>query len=444
MSVDRARAVHALHVHRLTAALFSGLLITFAGCGETLEVLRGPSASRSDAGAQPGDAGSSDDAGAAPGCDSCGPLELCSVDRCLDASGITAIAAGLRHTCRLHSGFLQCWGSNDGAQLGLGNTIDRHSPTRVGNADDWVAVSAGQTHSCGLRAPGALHCWGENLVGQLGTGDGLSHSRPTRVGGSSDFRQVACGGDNCCALRGQGALYCWGGNLEGSPGQGDSAGAADITTPSPVAADSAWKQVSVGFAHTCAVREDGALYCWGRNVEGQLGIRIAAKQRRAPARVGTASDWRMVAAGHHHSCGVRGAGALYCWGKNESGALGIGSVVLDDTMLPATYAEPVRVGLQSDWSQVAVGWFHSCATKRSGALYCWGQASDGQLGLGDGAPATTPSLVTVPSLVRTLALGSFHTCALDADRQVYCWGANAAGQVGTGDTAQHDSPSLVH
>ncbi len=419
------------------------MLVCLCACSQTLEVLRARPNDSADAGVGGAADAATVDAAVAPSCGDCTMLELCAVDHCVDAAGVTALAAGVSHSCRLSGGRLQCWGSNSSAQLGLGTTSARWAPTRVGSADDWLEVAAGQSHTCGLREPGLLYCWGSNAAGQLGTADGLSHRQPVRVGRANDLHALACGGDNCCVLRAHGALSCWGKNLDGSPGQDDAAGAPDIASPSPVAPGTSFTRVSVGQAHTCAVRADGALFCWGRNTDGQLGLGLDAAQRRAPTRVGIATDWKLVAAGEHHTCGVRKSGALYCWGKNDAGALGIGSVILDGAMQAGTYGAPARVGTQSDWADVALGWLHTCAIKRSGELYCWGQASSGQLGLVATAAVSAPEPVPALTRVREIALGSFHSCALDADRKVSCWGANNDGQVGVGDTVQHDLPALL-
>ncbi|HEX2677148.1 MAG TPA: hypothetical protein VHM19_10925, partial [Polyangiales bacterium] len=286
------------------------MLAFAAACSASVDVLEGPG--------KPGKTPDGVDGGSpTQGCSFCGALELCAIDRCIDSSGTTVLAAGLRHTCQITDGELWCWGENTSGQLGLGNTSSHATPTRVGDANDWLDVAGGQHHTCGLRAPGQLWCWGENNVGQLGLGDTAPHFEPTRVGVIEDFSDVSCGGDNCCALRSGHTLYCWGDNLEGSPGQNDTPGALDVLTPSRVAGSLAIQRFSVGGAHSCAIRDDGALYCWGRNNDGELGLGSADPQRREPTRVGMDTDWRSIAAGQHHTCGVRGRGELYCWGRND-------------------------------------------------------------------------------------------------------------------------------
>lgn len=417
----------------LCTLVSSCLLLTLVACTERVEVLTSGTAG----GAAPGGDGG------APrvGCGACQALELCAIDRCVDATSTTALGSGLRHACEVSFGALYCWGDNDGAQLGLGDTSDRLSPERLGGFEDWLAVTGGQQQTCAIRSPGTLYCWGENTVGQLGLGDDAPRNRPARMPGYEDYAQVSCGGDTCCALRAAGALYCWGDDIDGNLGQGDARGPTHRSQPVAVAPESRFDAVSVGSGHVCAIGSDGSLHCWGRNTDGQLGIGSRDTQRREPTRVGTYADWRSVSAGQHHTCGVRGVGELYCWGKNDFFELGIGRGSLDDATL---YPKPVRVGADEDWSAVSVGGFHSCAIKRSGALYCFGRNTEGQLGLGDvrrAEPASVPTPVAPTQRFRRVTLGSFHSCVLDDARETFCWGGNTEGQLGLGDTTPRNVPA---
>ena len=122
----------------------------------------------------------------------------------------------------------------------------------------------------------------------------------------------------------------------------------------------------------CAIKESGALGCWGRNTDVELGIGPEPGQTRVPMRVGDASDWLQVSASQHDSCGVRGDGSLWCWGLNTHYELGAPE-------LDARIATPAQVGSDTDWEEVAVGWFHTCGRKRDGRVFCWGRAIEGQL-----------------------------------------------------------------
>jgi alpha-tubulin suppressor-like RCC1 family protein len=148
-----------------------------------------------------------------------------------------------------------------------------------------------------------------------------------------------------------------------------------------------FRRVDAGANHTCAIAADGTLLCWGRNQEGQLGVGDQS-DRLSPTQVGTDTDWSFVSGGDTHSCAIRGAeGALYCWGTNLNGEVG-------DPMAPAITTEPTFVS--DGWAAVSAGSNYTCAIDRAGALFCWGLGSGGQLGLGDTTSRDTPTRVCVP------------------------------------------------
>lgn len=409
------------------------LLLGTGSCQRSFELL-GP-ADTGPPDAEPTDAGGEPGTGTGA-CPRCSDSERCHVDRCVDVSGVRSLGCHFSHTCYLSGGALYCFGRNTAGQLGTGVSGHRNLPTRVGDAADWISVSVGEESTCGLRAPGQLYCWGNNSYGQLGHGDTDNRLRPTRVAGRDDWLQVACGGWSCCAVSARAGLHCWGANLEGKPGQDDQDGAADLLVPTAVAGLDDVVQLANGQGHVCALTARGTLYCWGRNSEGQTGVGAGRDQYRAPAQVGSELSWASVSAGLHHTCALTGAGALYCWGENtegETGLPGLGQVT----------AEPTRVGRDSDWVRVAVGGSHSCALKGDGRALCWGRGAEGQLGRGTPDAEPAPNPVQTELHFQALALGPFHTCGLSTDDQLYCWGANDYGQLGVGDDMARNLPTAV-
>src|SRR5690606_37440300 len=132
-----------------------------------------------------------------------------------------------------------------------------------------------------------------------------------------------------------------------------------------VASDLAFYDVSVGQGHVCAVTRGGALYCWGRNTEGQLGVSTAYEQLRSPQRVDPSRAYRTVAAGQVHSCGVTREGRLVCWSLDDRGRLGLGPAASNQPL------EPTPVGDGSDYVRVRAAWFQTCALRLGGRLSCW-------------------------------------------------------------------------
>jgi len=156
-------------------------------------------------------------------------------------------------------------------------------------ATDWKTVSAGGTHSCGIRGTGALYCWGYNGAGQLGTNNtGTNAAYPVRVGSGTDWKSVFAGGNHTCAIRSTGLLYCWGYNGQGQVGTNNTG--TNAATPKRVGTGTNWKSVSTGDNHTCATRSTGLLYCWGYNDTGELGTNNTPTHAATPKRVSLIDD----------------------------------------------------------------------------------------------------------------------------------------------------------
>jgi alpha-tubulin suppressor-like RCC1 family protein len=387
---------------------------------------------RMDSGSRDPDASVPDDAGEIEDamvpmdlCGSCAPEQLCAVDQCTSALGVLSLDAHLTHTCAVRDARAYCWGNNDEGQLGVGDQDNRDAPARIGLDNDWLSLSTGERHTCGLRAPGILYCWGQNHVGQLGLGDTEPRLSPERASGNALWRAVECGGNSCCAIDQSDSLHCWGDNREGKVGQPEPTG-PDAVVPTRVD-ESNWRKLTVGQGHVCAIRDSGELYCWGRNSTVELGIGPDPIQVRGPIRVGTWNDWTDVTSSQHSTCAIR-LQKLFCWGLDTHHELG--GAVIDERV-----AMPRLVGSDADWASVHAGWFHTCARKLDGSLYCWGRAIEGQLGQGGGeTPIQMATRVEGAPGFTTAALGSFHSCAVTTEGALQCWGENDTGQLGTGDT----------
>lgn len=234
------------------------------------------------------------------------------------AGEVAALTAGAAHTCALTTDRrVFCWGNNDKAQLAR-PVSDEDEPPRPTPMEVPLAsadrVEAGFRHTCAIDR-GELWCWGRNDDGQLGTGDEVS-PQPVPVqpvcseGCRSGWRDVALGAFHTCGIR-NGALHCWGGNLHGQLGLDDA-----TRTPAALEGDD-WSQVTAGTRHTCAIRAAGQLYCWGGNEAGQLGLGDTAG-RRSPTEVPMPGGvpWAAVDAGSAHTCAIREDGVLFCWGDN--------------------------------------------------------------------------------------------------------------------------------
>ena len=347
----------------------------------------------------------------------------------------TTVSIALSHSCAISSGALYCWGANAEGNLGTGDTTPHLSPIRVDAATDWYAVAVSEHASLALKRNGSLWAFGGNKYGQLGVGDFMAHHTPTPVGERSDWTAIATRFDHACALARDGSLWCWGRNFEGQLGQDDQAGSATdrpIPTAVPTAHD--FTQVDAGQGHSCAIRTNGTLWCWGRNSEGELGQGPNAPiQIRRPVQVGAATNWQAVQGGQNFTCGLR-AGETFCWGSVGDAAIpgGTPGRVID---MPRSIGAPAGVVLLS------INTFGGCALGVTGAAYGWGRNIEGQLGLGDFDARETPALIGTNGWSQ-ISVGRFTTCGV-RDGAVVCMGENSDGQLGLGDFDRRSVPTIV-
>ncbi len=355
-------------------------------------------------------------------------------------SGVTAISSGGYHTCALAGGSVKCWGRNPDGELGNGSVDDSNVAVTVAGLSGVVAITAGQFHTCAIMAAGTVRCWGWNGNGQLGDGtvNSTNSGMPTTVSGiASGATMLAGGGLHTCALIG-GAVKCWGYNMDGELGNGSI---ADSHVPVSVNALSGVTSIAAGLYHTCAIGGGGAVRCWGYNSNGQLGNNsVASTGAGGTVAVSGITSATAIAGGGYHTCAVIG-GAAKCWGDNEIGELGVGS--LADSHVPASVT-----GLSANVVAITAGVFHSCASITVGGAQqarCWGDNVDGEIGLGDTIYQTTPVIVTgLSSGATALASGAYatHACAI-AGGAAKCWGNNSHGQLGNSTRVDSSVPVAV-
>jgi len=275
----------------------------------------------------------------------------------------TALDAGGEHVCALTSaGAAHCWGRNHAGQLGDNTTTHRFAPVAVTGGLTFASLSLGTLHTCGLTAQGAAYCWGSNSRGQLGDGSTTDRAAPVAVTGGLAFEQITAGGSQLgytCALTTAGQAYCWGDNGGGQLGIGAQDQAAH-SAPAPVSGVVVFAALSAGLgSHTCGLTSAGSAFCWGANAFGALGDGTTAS-RFSPVAVSGGIVFAQIIAGGFigHTCGVTGTGTAYCWGENEVGAIGNGTLL--DPLVPSAVA-----GGHS-FSSLDAGFRHTCGADHCG------------------------------------------------------------------------------
>jgi alpha-tubulin suppressor-like RCC1 family protein len=285
------------------------------------------------------------------------------------------------------NGTLWGWGRNDHGNLGLGNNIQRSSPTQVGTDTTWRNIGLGQLVGLATKTDGTLWSWGYAGNGQLGLNEAPSKkkSSPCQIPGTTWTRGVGAGGFTT-AIKTDGTLWAWGSN---STGVVENSGTPRISSPTQIPGtwNSGEYKVDTSDNGMGGIKADGTLWTWGSNDSGILGQNDGSSnaKKSSPTQVGTDATWDTISFGKNHAGATKTNSTLWVWGlSNESGCLGLneGGVV--------RYSSPVQVP-GTTWSNVFAGGNQTLATKTDNTLWAWGFNLSGGLGLNQ-APAQLESL----------------------------------------------------
>jgi alpha-tubulin suppressor-like RCC1 family protein len=186
------------------------------------------------------------------------------------------------------------------------------------------------------------------------------------------------------------------------------------------------------FRHSCARASTGAVFCWGENALGQLGI-PGLERSSAPLRASGAPTFAQVTAGGTFTCGLDAAALARCWGSAARGRLGDGSTADRPDARPVPLLVPLR-GLSAGWNQ-------TCGIGPDAEGICWGEYP--QVGGGAGPIARTPVPVSGGLAFRQIAAGEGFTCGLTVDSLAYCWGTNLSSRMGVADLSLSATPVSV-
>ncbi len=286
-----------------------------------------------------------------------------------------------------------------------------------------AGIDAGWNYTCALGENGKAYCWGMNNSGQAGPGSSeFKILSPFEITVSGGFSKLSAGYSHVCALSNGEEVFCWGSNLQGQLGKESS----DPVPLEAVSGISGVESVSAGGYHSCALLDDGTVKCWGNNEHGTLG-NGTTEDSASPVSVNGLQNVKAISAGFDHVCAVINDGTVKCWGSNEYSQLGSAGVSFSST--------PVEIGGISSAADISCGRYHSCILLLNGKVECWGE-SDYEL-LGNYftwiSEYSVESMITGAST--TIDAGDSHSCAVLDDNSSVCWGYNEYGQLGTGYTS---------
>jgi len=395
-------------------------------------------------------------------------------------TGVVEVAVGELHWCALRGdGTVVCWGNNTYGQLGTEaeqDSLEAMDPVGITdekirgyNANATVVkgltevrhIAAGARHNCAILEDGTVRCWGYSASGQLGNGEfsldtceGQPCSRePVEVKGLDNVVELALGLRFSCARRQNGALSCWGSGVTEFASdleRCDQEPCAIVPVRVPLEQDVI--QLMAGYTHVCALLADGTVVCWGDNSVGQIGVSNPPYQSvrgvnlltdvLLPSEVSLEEPAERISipgsffANRYKTCARVPGGALYCWGKNDLGQLGIGGETDEQCWTSWDYSiacstHPMKVAIEVEVDKYVFAENSGCAIAFDGQLYCWGKANEADLGAdaeiedrcdSEKLCSKTPVSIPTGTPIVDVAMGSRYTCSLRDDDEIDCWG----------------------
>ena len=309
----------------------------------------------------------------------------------------TQVSVGGQHTCGIKEDeSLWCWGDNAAGQVisTSGSDSSYPSPQDVSEGLSWLQVATGTAHTCAIASDETLYCWGRDETGRLGTGTPVDdRTRVEITGGGSTidtFVAVAAGDAHTCAVTADGANgWCWGSFSSGQLNGGTSGNSAPRPVGIPVSDENyTTTTIAAGGAHSCAfvsANQISGMRCWGSDSSGQLGHASAPIVQQ----VENLSSVNIITTGFEHTCAIQQEGVdrmAYCWGDNVRGQLG-------HTENSTTVPTAVSGGF-TDWIAISAGKEHTCGIAED-TIYCWGRNNADQLG-NPAAGGATPTPIAWP------------------------------------------------
>lgn len=381
---------------------------------------------------------------------------------------VRQLVAAVDVTCAvLAAGEVYCWGFDGETNDGKPREVLLR-PRRIDGFRNIVNMASSASAACGADQQGSVWCLGFNGGNTLATGslDEILRRPGRRMDVEAGSHLAWMGiGSNLIVQRLDGTLYI---KSHLAPAND----ALNLALPSPVIA------VDANAFSYCALLRDQRMFCWGNYISDRQPWPFSEGPRLVSGLDGVAE----IAVGYNYYCVLKRDATVWCWGVNDVGQTGTPPEQAEQCSLGRTndnsaevtvscVRQPRRVLGLTDVAEIQAGDAMTCARKRDGTVWCWGDNSrpfleSGSIGrIGDGQPNTeqcaqtpwspverTPPPVPCRRLptrvvgltgVSHLSLGSGYACAARADGQIWCWGRNITGALGDGTRTTRLTPVPV-
>jgi alpha-tubulin suppressor-like RCC1 family protein len=340
----------------------------------------------------------------------------------MDEDAWEIVSSDNRYTCGIKDKKIYCWGENYAGQLGDGTMVNRQTPVKIADKN-WKTVSTSGMTTFAIDEENELYQWGGsyNTLASNEFIDQMFFTEPVRVD-DENWLHVSTGNNHTCGIRSDNRLYCWGynGSLQLGFYNTEDMSVNGTVNPKKVN-DEVWLSVHAGLDQTCALNMEKLLYCWGN----YLYYNCYSYPQDHLIKQVSEKKWREFDMMTDTYCGITEENDLYCWGSNGIGQVGIGEI-------SSSYVcDPSKVG-QLKWKNISVGSQRTCGIDIEGYLYCWGSNPYGLLGI---EVINGKYYSGIPKKVgrkkwESVSVGSNHVCAIDDYSNLFCWGYNFAGELG--------------
>ena len=290
------------------------------------------------------------------------------------------------------------------------------------NSDFWKHVSAGVSNSMATSKAGNLYVWGSNtplsidIIEEEATF--ISIDMPLPIPDSSGGLSFDVAANSIAMVTQEGHLIELGNNNY-----------SDLS-------DTSHLSVSLGAQHSVVLKDDGTIFSWGSNTNGQLGASLILNERTTPIQEYTQdNNWTSVKAGNNFTLALKRDGSLWGWGDNSFGQIGRRFQIIP---LPLELNSSGTTVTQ--WKSISAGGVHSLALDGNGTLWGWGSNEQGQLGDGSNLSTRIGTKVFSSIAFQEMSAGNDHSSAIDINNTLWSWGNNGSGQLGTGSAISVNTP----